>query len=128
MVSWKLIVEEFGKIKSAEIEIAPLTLFVGDNNSGKSYLLSLIWGIKNFVVEDFLDYSDIYDSELMNWMTEIITTTLTAGKCEFSLKSVENVFEQFLNQKLVTGKDEFVKKIFNSKQIAYQGSGTVNKV
>lgn len=121
MVSWKLIVEEFGKIKSAEIEIAPLTLFVGDNNSGKSYLLSLIWGIKNFVVEDFLDYSDIYDSELMNWMTEIITTTLTAGKCEFSLKSVENVFEQFLNQKLVTGKDEFVKKIFNSKQISIGG-------
>ena len=39
MAFWKLIVEDFGKIKSAEIEVAPLTLFVGDNNSGKSYLL-----------------------------------------------------------------------------------------
>lgn len=41
----KLIIEDFGKIKKAEIDISPLTLFVGDNNSGKSYLLSLIWGI-----------------------------------------------------------------------------------
>ena len=30
MASWKLRVENYGKIKSAEIEIAPLTLFVGD--------------------------------------------------------------------------------------------------
>ena len=38
---WKLIVEKFGKIERAEIELAPMTLLVGDNNSGKSYLLSL---------------------------------------------------------------------------------------
>lgn len=31
---WKLKVSVHGKIKSAEIEIAPLTFFVGDNNSG----------------------------------------------------------------------------------------------
>ena len=35
---WKLKVSGYEKIKSAEIETAPLTLFVGDNNSGKSYL------------------------------------------------------------------------------------------
>ena len=42
-----LSIENFGKIEKAEIELAPLTFFVGDNNSGKSYLLSLIWGILN---------------------------------------------------------------------------------
>ena len=47
MGNWKLMVENYGKIESAEIEMAPLTLFVGDNNSGKSYLLSLLWGIEN---------------------------------------------------------------------------------
>lgn len=45
---WKLKVSKYGKIESAEIETAPLTLFVGDNNSGKSYLMSLMWGIQNF--------------------------------------------------------------------------------
>ena len=38
-------VKEFAKIREAKIEAAPLTLFVGDNNSGKSYLLSLLWGL-----------------------------------------------------------------------------------
>ena len=33
-----LYVKNFAKIKEAEIELAPFTLFVGDNNSGKSYL------------------------------------------------------------------------------------------
>lgn len=47
MASWKLCVEDYGKIKSAEMECAPLTLIVGDNNCGKSYLMSLLWGIKN---------------------------------------------------------------------------------
>lgn len=44
----KIYIENFGKIKSAEVEIAPFMLFVGDNNSGKSYLTSLIWGLQNY--------------------------------------------------------------------------------
>ncbi len=54
MASWKLFVENYGKIKSAEIEMASLTFFVGDNNSGKSFLLSLLWGIENLGIETFL--------------------------------------------------------------------------
>lgn len=42
---WTLHVKNFGKVKEADIEISPLMLFVGDNNSGKSYLMSLLWGI-----------------------------------------------------------------------------------
>ena len=36
-MGWRLKVSGYGKLESAEIETAPLTLFVGDNNSGKSY-------------------------------------------------------------------------------------------
>lgn len=46
-MGWRVKVSGYGKIESAEIEAAPLTLFVGDNNSGKSYLMSLLWGIRN---------------------------------------------------------------------------------
>lgn len=46
----RLIIEKFGKIERAEIQVSPLTLLVGDNNSGKSYLLSLLWGI--YAAED----------------------------------------------------------------------------
>ena len=97
MTSWKLIVEDFGKIKSAEVEVAPLTLFVGDNNSGKSYLLSLIWGIRNLGIDFLMNDSEIAKKELIDWMTENITTAMTTGKCEFSLETVAEVLEQALN-------------------------------
>ena len=42
---WVLHVENFANIKSAEVEISPLLCFVGDNNTGKSYMMSLMWGI-----------------------------------------------------------------------------------
>ncbi|MEP7126340.1 MAG: AAA family ATPase [Byssovorax sp.] len=42
---WKLHVEGLGKIREADVEIHPLMLFVGDNDSGKSYLASLLWGL-----------------------------------------------------------------------------------
>jgi hypothetical protein len=42
---WKLLVEGLGKIERAEVEVHPLMLFVGDNNSGKSYLASVLWGL-----------------------------------------------------------------------------------
>lgn len=42
---WTLHVENFARIDSADIEIAPLMCFIGDNNSGKSYIMTLLWGI-----------------------------------------------------------------------------------
>lgn len=44
---WTFHVENFGKIAEADVSISPLICFVGDNNSGKSYLMSLLWGIIN---------------------------------------------------------------------------------
>lgn len=51
---YQLIVDHYGKIEHAKVTVAPLTLFVGDNNSGKSYLLSLIWALNGaaYVVFD----------------------------------------------------------------------------
>lgn len=45
---WTLHVENFAGIERADIDVSPLTLFVGDNNSGKSYLLALIYGLMRF--------------------------------------------------------------------------------
>lgn len=44
----KLIIKNFGKIKEAEIELSNLILFIGDNNSGKSYLMTLIYGLMKY--------------------------------------------------------------------------------
>lgn len=42
---WTLHIENFARIDSADIEISPLLCFIGDNNSGKSYVMNLLWGI-----------------------------------------------------------------------------------
>ena len=41
----KLVVENFGPIKKAEVELGPMTVFVGPSNAGKSYLAVLIYSI-----------------------------------------------------------------------------------
>lgn len=44
---WSLSVEDFGPIGRASVTLAPLTVFVGQNGSGKSYLATLFWAILN---------------------------------------------------------------------------------
>ena len=48
IVQWTLNVEGFGKIEKASVRISPFMIFAGDNNSGKSYIMSLLWGILMF--------------------------------------------------------------------------------
>lgn len=48
---WTLHVENIGKVLAADIQIAPLICFVGDNNSGKSYIMTLLWGGKSIMGE-----------------------------------------------------------------------------
>lgn len=42
---WTLHVENFARFDQADITLRPLTLFVGENNSGKSYMATLLWGV-----------------------------------------------------------------------------------
>ncbi len=116
----KLIIEDFGKIKKAEIDISPLTLFVGDNNSGKSYLLSLIWAIyaadtnsvifrdvMEVLVEEYAQvYQDLYDC---------ISKVKEGEKQEIKIPS--SVLVEILNKLLERNKDKFVAGIFNSEQV-----------
>ena len=38
-------VENFGPIREGTVELRPLTVFVGANNSGKSYMATLIYAV-----------------------------------------------------------------------------------
>ena len=41
----KISVENFGPIRKGTVEIKPLTVFVGPNNSGKSYMAAAVYGL-----------------------------------------------------------------------------------
>lgn len=43
--AWKVTVRDLGPIASGSVTLAPLTVFVGPNNAGKSYMASLLWTI-----------------------------------------------------------------------------------
>ena len=83
-MGWKLKVSGYGKIESAEVETAPLTLFVGDNNSGKSYLMSLLWGIRNLGMDILFTGGNESASEaearLLCWVKEQVRAAREQGQ------------------------------------------------
>ncbi len=118
---WKLKVLEYGKVESAEIEMAPLTLFVGDNNSGKSYLMSLLWGIQNFGIETLLDNHGEKETEeeqvLMSWMRKQISDAWETGHKLAETKEAAGELQAVLDNGLDRNKDNLVERIFNNKSV-----------
>lgn len=48
----KFTLTDIGKISSANFSIQPLTIFIGKNDSGKTYAASTIWAITNYIKYD----------------------------------------------------------------------------
>jgi len=49
----RIIVENFGPIRNGDIEVQPLTIIIGNNNLGKSYLAQLIYVFLTLTKENF---------------------------------------------------------------------------
>jgi predicted ATPase len=45
MKNFNLAIENFGLIEKADITLRPLTIFLGENNTGKSYVAQLIYAL-----------------------------------------------------------------------------------
>ncbi len=68
-------VENFGPIEKAEIDLRPLTVFVGESNTGKTYLAALIYALQR-AFEGFARIPWLYDTILL--LREIDAETLKA--------------------------------------------------
>ena len=121
MATWKLYVENYGKIEKAELEVAPLTLFVGDNNSGKSYLLSLLWGIQNIGARRLFADLDKMESEdvqiVSDWIKQQLSKAREGVTCKASVTEISEQLERLINICLNQKKDELLKWIFNSEDV-----------
>jgi len=106
---WVLHVENFAKIKFAEVEISPLMCFVGDNNSGKSYMMSLIWGILTLGKDIFpRNVSESKSYKLCeSWLNENINqkTLIT--------EEVAQLYINWFNELLSNNKKSLLKRLFN---------------
>ena len=112
-------VENFARIKEAVIELAPLTLFVGNNNTGKSYLSSLIWG---FSQESFMhrwlwsnlailkdEFQPIHF--LQNWIENCLHDELPGNQISVSENDHHSLIS-VINDVLHRKKAGFAKAIF----------------
>lgn len=106
---WVLHIEKFAKIESADIRITPLMCFVGDNNSGKSYLMSLLWGVLTLGKDMFPKApsdSKAY-KKCESWLKENKNRSI-----EFTENIVE-MYIQWFNELLDIHKNDLLHKIFN---------------
>lgn len=111
---WTLHVENFARIESADIEISPLMCFIGDNNSGKSYIMALLWGIianghmfyydQNKSCEDSTEYA-----ACQKWLLSNV-----GKKVEISADVAQKYIDWF-NKILDANKTRLTRNIFNSE-------------
>lgn len=120
---WKLKVSEYGKIKSAEIEIAPLTLFVGDNNSGKSYLMSLLWAIQNLGLVELFGNGYKPDAKVTRTINDWLRRQIEATCKEnmnvhtVSVNEIAKDLQTVLQAALNRNKNKLASRIFNSQDV-----------
>ena len=140
----KLIIKNFGKIKEAEIELSNFILFIGDNNSGKSYLMTLIYGLmkynhsianimlqdKEFIysLEEYQKIKDIVDkyikiNEKIKNNSIVIDSFLIYKDADKKLNLLKkdeiNLFNELLNKLLNKYKIKILRFIFNDDFIVY---------
>ena len=106
---WTLHVENLAKIESADVTIAPLMCFVGDNNSGKSYLMSILWGILTLGKDIFPkkpSEAKVY-KQCENWLKDRINIDIELSGTDMQL------YVDWFNELLNFQKKTLVKRIFN---------------
>lgn len=112
---WKLSVEAFGKIERAEIDVRPLTLFVGPNNSGKSYLASLLWGLVALPGE--LVPQDGPELEAANaWIAQRIDEGKAPVAYDLTTAEID-LFDRLFNATLAANRSRLSRRLFNNDSV-----------
>lgn len=111
--NWTLQVKNFGKIKEAKIKISQFMLFVGENNSGKSYLLSLLWGL---FAESAIIFDNALESESFHKVAKEIFSKIEKREEKIVIShEMQHTLIDAINESLERNKQFFINKIFNAK-------------
>lgn len=107
-------VRNFGKIESADIDLSDLVVFVGENNSGKTYLMQLIYGLFSFFYSINSDeinkvFHDKVFSKLKGEYAQII---VKKGNLEFYRS-----FQAALNSDIEHKKNAIIERIFHTNNL-----------
>lgn len=118
MGNFSVSLTNFGRIESAKIDVSKFMIFVGENNTGKSYVLQLLWGIienRNFIFKN----SD--SKKLENDFLSIIKSNPNSDFKEKKIKLSQDFLQSGLdsfNESLNRNKDTLLNNIFNSTSVS----------
>lgn len=90
-------VEHFGKIEKAEITLGRLILLVGENNSGKTYMMQLLYGVTSVIIRHSRLTMRIYEEDDERYLID-----------SESIGEWENSINEYLEQ----NKEQIVRDIF----------------
>jgi predicted ATPase len=117
-------VKDFGVIKEGEVKLKPLTIFFGKNNTGKTYMGYLIWGLNGITIgsNGNLKNRDKLRKIIYNKLNELLDnnaspTNIMIDGVSIDLKGdLKNIF----NKDIECGVVEITKKIVDLRlNIAY---------
>ncbi len=100
-------IKNLGKIKEADITLKPLTIFMGNNNTGKTYVSYLLYELMNLANQIFFEKEvEIFD--------KIINELVEYQRAEFDVNKYVKKNYTILKKKFEEIADSFDKNILNS--------------
>jgi hypothetical protein len=111
---WKFVTENIGKVSRAEISMAPLVLLVGKNNTGKSYIATLLWALSN--VLPLIRHDDARERR-PDWCKTFIEKTVRQETVEVHVtEPLANELIDYFNRELAQNGRGLLRDVF-----AYDG-------
>jgi predicted ATPase len=130
-------VQDFGPIVEGEVKLKPLTIFVGPNNIGKSYLALLIYSILRPGINPIFNFRDIINYELVNSveLSSFIDNIMCETKDKFEYdkfpeqikKMIKKIEEDYFKRLLELYEYE-IKRCFSSELKSIIRHGAKNQV
>ena len=94
-------VRNFGKIEKADINLSDLIIFVGENNSGKTYLMQLIYGLFSFFYELGTDLNNDMNTVFREKRTTNGEIAICAHDIDF-YNSFQNALNEYIRKNIGT--------------------------
>ena len=97
-------------LDNVQIEVSPFTIFTGDNNSGKTVVMNIIYGLSR-LSRQIIQNGDKTSKEY--FICRDFVKNLKNNKEGYIDNEVGNIFCDFFNISLLQNKDYFFNEIFN---------------
>ncbi len=88
----RVVIRDLGPFEEAEIEIKPLTIFIGRNSSGKSYLLYTLWTLTS-TMPDFKRFFEVIEELGALSIAESIVRDVAEGRKESLCNNIRKLME-----------------------------------